>query len=153
MTDNQTTPATGSNPPAPAPNGITIQRPTIVGILYLANLFTGFSVVVGVILAYIWRGESEAQEWEKTHYTYHIYTFWIGFALFVLTFVCWIAMIFGSIAMQSGSHQPPPLFFIVFFGGFFVWLLAAAWFVARCVLSLIKANKQEPMPKPTTWLF
>ena len=157
MTDEQPTTQTGgSTEPAtpPRPSGVTIQRPTIIGILYLANIFTGFSVIVGVVLAYVWRGEAETREWEKTHFTYNIYTFWIGFALFMLTFVGWFVMIFSTAAMQAGSNQPPgPLFFVVFFGGFALWLLAGAWFVTRCILSLMRCGKRQPMPKPTTWLF
>ena len=151
MTDDQPAPQPNT---APASSGVTIQRPTIVGICYLANLFTGFSVIVGVILAYIWRSEPETPEWEKSHYTYHIVTFWVGVALFLLTFVGWFVLVFGAAMMQAGSHQGPPVtFFILIFGGFFVWLLAAAWFIVRCIISLIKASRHEPMPKPTTLLF
>ena len=153
MTD-ETTATPGPAADAQPKTGVTVQRPTIIGILYIANLFTGFSVLVGLVLAYVWRGEKDTAEWEKTHFTYYIYTFWIGFALFMLTFVGWFAVIFGAAAMQAGTNQPPlPSFFIVIFGGFFVWMLAAAWFVTRCILSLIKSGKREPMPRPTTWLF
>ena len=137
--------------------GITLQRPTIIGILYLANFVLGFSVIVGVILAYIWRSETEAQDWEKTHFTYHIRTFWIGFAIFMLTFIGYFVFIFGMIAaheMNGGGSEPPsPAIFIVIFGWIIVWFLSAAWFLARCVLSLVKSSNRQPMPKPETWLF
>ena len=39
--------STGAEPDT----GVTLYRPIIVAILYLANLFTGFSVLIGLILA------------------------------------------------------------------------------------------------------
>ena len=46
--------ARGSASRAAAPStGVTLYRPIIVGALYLLTLFTGFSVLVGLILAFI----------------------------------------------------------------------------------------------------
>jgi uncharacterized membrane protein len=108
-----------------------------------------------VILAYIWRSEPQTEEWEKTHYTYLIQTFWIGLVLTFGGLFVWFAAIFALLPPAGTSNQGPddPTFFIVFFGMFFVWLAAAIWFCTRCILSLIKAGKREPMPKPRTWLF
>jgi uncharacterized membrane protein len=36
--------------------------------------------------------------------------------------------------------------------GFVLWLAVAVLVVVRSVLSLINAQKREPMPKPDTWL-
>ena len=138
----------------PPRTGVTLQRPTIVGLLYLLNIFLGFSVFVGLVLAYVWRNDAEAQEWERTHFTYLIRTFWIGLAVFMGMFVLWIVLIFGTAFDQAGQDQPPrgDIFF-VFFGAMLVWLLGAVWFCIRCILSLVKAGDCKPMPRPGTWLF
>ncbi len=41
--------------------GVTLMRPTIVGALYLLNIFLGFSVFIGLILACIWRSDAATQ--------------------------------------------------------------------------------------------
>ena len=138
----------------PPRTGVTLQRPVIVALLYLLNIFVGFSVFVGLVLAYVWRGEAETQAWEKTHYTYLIRTFWIGLAVFVGTFVLLIGSMVGLAFDQAGQSDPPePGFFLGFFGVIGVWLASAVWFCIRCVLSLVKAGECKPMPRPRTWLF
>jgi uncharacterized membrane protein len=144
--------------PQPPPRaGVTMQRPTMVGVLYLANIVLGFSVFVGLVLAYVWRRDPEAQEWERTHFTYLIRTFWIGAAVFLSMFVVWFAAIFGIVfdqELQAGqADQPPAGFFLGFFGVILVWLLCAVWFCIRCILSLVRAADYKPMPNPGTWLF
>ena len=155
--DPQTAPSAAvSAPNTSRPNaGVTIQRPIIVAGLFLINIMLTFSVFVGVILAYIWRSEAQTEEWEKTHYTYLIQTFWIGLVLTIGGVFLWFgAFIFALPPSGAGNQTPPdPAFFIVVFGMFFVWLALAIWFCTRCILSLIKAGKREPMPKPRTWLF
>ncbi len=139
----------------PPATGVTLYRPTIVGLLYLLNIFLGFSVFVGVVLAYIWRGEPETQDWEKTHYTYLIRTFWVGLVLVLGTFVLFFASVFGvALNAEAGGGEPHAAGFVAgMFGWIAVWMLAAIWFCARTILSLVKAGKRQPMPNPGTWLF
>ena len=127
----------------PKESGVTLMRPTIVAALYLLNFVFGFSVIVGVILAYVWRADTDTAEWERTHYTYLIRTFWISFAAFVLFMAMWVFALGGP----SGG------FSILFFGSMLAMLLVAAWFCIRCILSLVKTGNREPMPNPRTWLF
>ena len=153
---DETTQATRQPQPPPRA-GVTMQRPTIVAALYLANIVLGFSVFVGLVLAYVWRNDAESQEWERTHFTYLIRTFWIGAAVFLLMFLLWFGAIFGLVfdqALQGGhSDSPPAGFFLGFFGVILVWLLCAVWFFIRCILSLVRAADNKPMPNPGTWLF
>ena len=58
-----------------AQTGVTFQRPAIVAGLYLATLILGLSVFVGLILAYVWRGENDGEPWEESHFTYLIRQF------------------------------------------------------------------------------
>ena len=152
---DETTQAMRQSQQAPRP-GVTMQRPTIVAGLYLANILLGFSVFVGLVLVYVWRNDPEAQDWERTHFTYLIRTFWIGAAVFLVMFAFWFVAIFGIVIDQelAGQSDPPPAgFFLGFFGVILVWLLCAVWFFIRCILSLVRAADYKPMPRPQTWLF
>ncbi len=158
MSETPSTPDPATPQTAPTqstePQAVLLYRPTIIAMLYIANFMLGFSVLVGVVLAYVWRSEAKTQEWEKTHFTYHIRTFWMGLVVFLFTITGYFVMIFGTFAQQSMNPEPPPpWFFALFFGFFFVWLLAAAWFLIRCIMPLVRVGKQQPMPKPRTWLF
>ena len=125
MTDNLTTP-----PPSgpPAQGGFDTNHPTIISLCYLASFVTGITGIVGIILAYVWR--DSAEEWERSHYTYLIRTFWIGLVGSVISFVLMIVLI-----------------------GFLTGLAVAVWVAVRSVMSLLKAQKREPMPDPETLLF
>ena len=119
-------------PPAPAPQsqsaGFDFNRPTIVSALYLSSFVLGVTVIIGVVLAYVWKGEPHA-EWETSHYEYLIRTFWIGLIGSVISFILMLVLI-----------------------GFLLWIAVAVLVVVRSVLSLINAQKQMPMPNPETWL-
>ena len=122
-------------PEAPGPVQSTAQRggfdlnyPTIVSLLYLSSFVLGITVIVGVVLAYV--GRSEAREpWEASHYQYLINTFWIGLIGSVIGFVLLIVVV-----------------------GVLIWIAVMVLVVVRSVLSLIRAQKHEPMPNPGTWL-
>ncbi len=133
---------------------VTLYRPVIVAGLYLLNIVLGFSVFIGLILAYVWRGEEETLAWEQTHYTYLVRTFWIGVAVWAAT-ACLFAVSFGLVFGQGGGPEavPPPGFFLTVFGAMIVWLLSAVWFFARSLLALVRAINCKPMPRPWTWLF
>ena len=135
-------------------SGVTLMRPTIVAALYLLNFVFGFSVIVGVILAYVWRADADTAEWERTHHTYLIRTFWISFVALVLFAAMWVIAFFSYLPQSGGDPgNPPAVFFILFFGSMLAMLLVAAWFCIRCILSLVKTGNREPMPNPKTWLF
>lgn len=115
-------------PPPSAAAGFDFNGPTIVSLLYLSSFILGVTGLVGVILAYVWKGEARPG-WEASHYQYLIRTFWIGLIGTALGFLLLIVLI-----------------------GFFVWIGVAVLVVVRCVLSLINAQKQEPMPNPQSWI-
>jgi uncharacterized membrane protein len=120
-------------PPAPSTPGsqspgFDFNRPTIISLLYLSTFVFGITLIVGVVLAYVWKGEAHA-DWESSHYDYMIRTFWIGLIGSVISFILMLVLI-----------------------GFLVWIAVAVLVVVRCVLSLISAQKQAPMLNPQTWL-
>lgn len=108
--------------------GFDFNQPTIISLLYLSSFILGVTAIVGVVLAYVWKGEAK-QEWEISHYQYLINTFWIGFVGSIVSVLLMIVLI-----------------------GFLLIFAVAALVVVRCVLSLINAQKREPMPNPGTWL-
>jgi uncharacterized membrane protein len=112
----------------PAASGFEFNRPTIVGLLFLASYVTGISAIIGVVLAYVWKGEPH-QPWEATHYTYLIRTFWLGIAGFVL----------GIVTLLVGVG------FLILFG-------IGIWALVRTIMSLINAQKREAMKDPQTLL-
>lgn len=116
-------------PPAHRSEGFDGNRPTIVAILYLASFVTGITGLVGVVLAHMWQGERQ-EEWTASHYTYLIRTFWLTFVASIVALVLSLVFI-----------------------GLLLFPVIAVWFGVRSVVSLMKAQKREPMPDPKTLAF
>ena len=117
--------------PARAPgtaNSFDFNRPTVISLLYLSSCVLGVTALIGLVLAYVWKGEPHA-EWETSHYAYLIRSFWLGLIGFGVGLVLAIVLI-----------------------GFVVWVAVGVLIVVRSVLSLVNAQKQQPMPNPDTWL-
>lgn len=110
-------------------SGFDFNHPTIVALLYLASFVVGITGIVGVVLAYVWRGEA-GTGWEASHYTFHIRTFWIAFLAGIVSAILMIVLI-----------------------GFFGFLLIAIWVIVRTVLALLQAQKQQPIANPESWLW
>jgi uncharacterized membrane protein len=121
-------------PPSPPPGASSssatfdFNQPTIISLLYLSSFILGVTSIVGVVLAYVWKGEAKA-DWEASHYEYLINTFWIG-------------LVGGVISV----------FLMLLLIGFLLLPAVIVLVVVRCVLSLINAQKRAPMPNPGTWL-
>jgi len=123
--DNLDPKPAGTSPTA----GFEFNNPTVISLLYLASFVTGITGIVGVVLAYAWRSEPKAA-WEVSHYEYLIRTFWI---FFVGTIVG-VILIFALI-------------------GLLILPAVTVLVVVRCVLSLLAAQKNEPMSNPQSWLI
>ncbi|MCK9543388.1 MAG: hypothetical protein M0R03_15310 [Novosphingobium sp.] len=121
-------PDAAAPPPSASKGGFDFNNPTIISLLYLASCVTIVTGIVGVVLAYNWRSDARP-EWEASHYEYLINTFWIG--------------LFGTIISV--------VLMLVLIGFLLIWAVAIL-VIVRCVLSLINAQKQAPMPNPGTWL-
>lgn len=126
MTDIEPNPT--PQPDATPTGGFDFNRPTIIGLLYLGSFITGVSGLVGLVLAYVWKGEPN-QPWEVAHYTYLIRTFWLGL---VASFIGVLTLIIGI--------------------GFLILVAVGIWALVRTVLSLVKAQQRAPMPDPLTWV-
>lgn len=127
MTEPSTTgnrqPTTGNN------SGFDFNQPTIISLCYLASFVTGITGLVGIVLAHVWQGENR-DNWSASHFSYLIRTFWLGLVASLIATVLSFVLI-----------------------GFVLFPVIAIWVGVRSVMSLLKAQKQEPMPDPETLLF
>jgi uncharacterized membrane protein len=99
---------------------------TIVYVLYLVGLLLGITIIVGLVVAYVFR--DGAAPWLRTHYRYQIRTFWI-----VLLY-----LIIGAVTT-----------FILI--GYLILLFTLFWFVIRCVKGLRLASEGMAVTNPATW--
>jgi uncharacterized membrane protein len=100
----------------------------IVYILYLVSLLVGLTAIVGLIMAYVNRGD--APDWVQSHYRFQIRTFWIGLLYGLLSLVTAILVI-----------------------GIFFGLFTFVWWIVRCAKGLKLLARGEPYEKATTWLW
>jgi len=100
----------------------------IVYALYLASFIVGITLLVGVVVAYIYR--KDADDWLASHYRFQIRTFW----MFVL---------FSVIGGMS----------TIVFVGWFVLVFAAVWLIVRCVIGIKRLGERQSIEDPASWLF
>jgi uncharacterized membrane protein len=105
--------------------------------LYLAAFITGFTAIIGLILAYTQQGTAGPDM--RTHYTFLIRTFWIGVVLTVAT--CLLA---GVGALLSFILVGIP---IVILAGV-LGSVAAIWYGVRCIIGLVHASRGDAYPRP-----
>lgn len=127
---NVTTP-----PPAPPPSPTPQQQNTgdggmanIIYILYLVGIAVGITSIVGVVMAYMNKGD--APEWLESHYRFQIRTFWIG-------------MLYGIIGMVLTT-------IIV---GFLVLLFVLVWWIVRCIKGMRALGDRQPVENVESWMF
>ncbi|RJF94083.1 DUF4870 family protein [Sphingomonas cavernae] len=109
--------------------GFDFNRPTIIALLYLASFITGITAVIGIVLAHIWANEP-GEAWGQSHYRYLIRTFWLALAAGAVGVVLTIVLV-----------------------GFAILFAVTLWVAVRSVVSLVKAQKREPLADPATLLF
>jgi uncharacterized membrane protein len=102
--------------------------PMVVYALYLISFVVGFTSVIGVVIAYVYRGKGPA--WLDEHYRYQIRTFWIG--LLYAT----IASILVLVAI-----------------GIPLLIALAVWLIVRCVKGFRGLQEKRAPDNVDTWLF
>ena len=100
----------------------------VIYVLYLASFVIGITGIVGIVLAHLNSGKSEA--WLESHYTWAIRTFWLG--------------LLG--ALVSGI-----LMFVLI--GMLLMPLVALWVIIRTIVGLQKLGRNEPIADPQSWLL
>ncbi|MFI0472713.1 DUF4870 family protein [Halomonas sp. HMF6819] len=114
-------------PREPAPKADTTVA-LVVYALYLANFFTGFTVIVGVIVSYVYHGNGP--HWLDEHYRYQIRTFWIGLLYLSVASLLTLVLI-----------------------GFPLLLAVAVWFIVRCVKGFKGIQEKRPPSDVNGWLL
>jgi uncharacterized membrane protein len=115
--------------PVPASNSFQLNRPTVVALLYLGGFITGITVIIGLVLSYMWQKEP-MEPWEASHYRWHIRTFWIGL---VYSLICTL------------------LVFILI--GALLYIAVAIWFAVRAIKAMLAAQRSEPIMAVESWLL
>jgi uncharacterized membrane protein len=100
----------------------------VVYILYLVSLIVGLTSIVGVIMAYVNRGD--APDWVRTHYRFQIRTFWIG-------------LLYGAISLLT----------VIIVIGIFFGMFTFVWWIVRCAKGLKQLGRGEPYENAATWLW
>ena len=102
--------------------------PMVVYALYLASFVVGFTSVIGVVIAYVYRGKGPERLDE--HYRYQIRTFWIG-------------LLYASVAT---------LLTVVLIG-IPLLIALAVWLIVRCVKGFRGLQEKRAPDNVGTWLF
>ncbi len=121
------TPSSPQNMPRPTPQKPDTTMAMVVYGLLLAGMVSGFTPVIGVVIAYVYQGKGP--DWLDAHYRYQIRTFWIG-------------LLYGLIATV--------LTLVVI--GVPLLIALAVWMIIRCVKGFKGLQEQRPPSNPTTWL-
>ena len=96
--------------------------------LYLAGFVAGITPLVGVVIAYVYRGKGPA--WLDEHYRYQIRTFWIG-------------LLYGLVATLLA----------VVGIGFLLMIALAVWLIIRCVKGFKGLQEKRAPSNVDTWLI
>ncbi|MFC2992477.1 DUF4870 family protein [Halomonas tibetensis] len=102
--------------------------PMVVYALYLLSFVVGFSSVIGVVIAYVYRGKGPA--WLDEHYRYQIRTFWIG-------------LLYATIASLL----------VLVAIGVPLLIALAVWLIVRCVKGFRSLQEKRAPNNVDTWLF
>ena len=144
MTDVSTAPSDPGialNPGADADANARLLTSIIYG-LYLAGFISGgLTSIAGVIMAYVVKGS--APEWARSHYTFQIWTFWIGLGLMLLLVpfvIAWVVT--GAVLSIVGIG------ILMLIATFFVIAAPFLWFAARCAVGLSYSVQSQPYPRP-----
>ena len=97
-------------------------------VLYAISVLFGVTAIVGVVLAYLARGD--APNWLASHYRFQIRTFWLLALFSVIGVLLTVVLI-----------------------GYLVLFATAVWLIVRCVKGWQHLDRLEPVDNVETWLF
>ncbi|NOG31590.1 DUF4870 domain-containing protein [Halomonas sp. TBZ9] len=100
----------------------------VIYALYLASFILGFTSLIGVVIAYVYKGKGPA--WLDEHYRYQIRTFWMGFLYAVVFSLLTIILI-----------------------GFPLLVALAVWLIIRCVKGFKGLQEKRAPSNVNSWLF
>jgi len=100
----------------------------LIYILYLASLVFGITGLIGVVMAYVNKGDGPG--WVDSHYRFQIRTFWVGLLIGV------VGGLMSLIAI-----------------GWFVLLFGLIWIIVRCAKGMKYLARGQAHPDPGAWMF
>ena len=106
----------------------TIPTAKVIYILLLVSTLVGFSGIIALIMAYIFKDKST--DWLQTHYRFQIRTYWIGLLYAVI----------GVITVPITV-------------GYLVLLFTFIWMVVRCAKGLKQLENEQPVNNLESWFF
>jgi len=104
---------------------------SIVYVLYLIGPANGFTVLIGVIIAFMRKDKAPA--WLASHYEFQIRTVLYAIALVLIAIIGVFTVILIPLSLL-------------------IWLLLGLWIVVRCVVGLMRIVDARPNPDPTSFL-
>ena len=104
----------------------------VVYILYIASVVFGLLALIGIVTAYIARGNSDAIR--HSHFTFQIRTFWIAILFGMISFALIFTVVLIPLAWIMGL-------------GLFIWTLT------RNIKGLMRLSDNKAIDNPTSWLF
>lgn len=100
----------------------------VIYTLYLASFILGFTSLIGVVIAYVYKGKGPV--WLDEHYRYQIRTFWIGLVYGIVFSILTFVLI-----------------------GFPLLLALAVWLIIRCVKGFKGLQEKRAPNNVDAWLF
>ena len=100
----------------------------IIYFLLIASTIIGVTGIIGLIMAYVYRDDSD--HWLQAHYRFQIRTYWIG-----LLYAC-----IGLLMLNT-----------IF--GFIMLLFVFVWMIVRCTKGLKQLDAMAPVKNLESWLF
>lgn len=100
----------------------------VVYALFLASFVVGFTSLIGVVIAYVYRGKGP--DWLDEHFRYQIRTFWIGLLYATLFSLLTFVLI-----------------------GFPLLIALAVWLIVRCVKGFKGLQEKRAPSNVDTWLI
>lgn len=116
--------------------------PMVAYVLYLLTFASGFTVFIGLIIAYANRATAGPKM--ESHYTFMIRTFWLSIWWFIIG---GLLVLFGGVFSVILVGIP----FLML--GVFICSVVGIWFGVRCIMGLLHLSRGEAYPRPMNWLI
>tara|TARA_R110002049_G_scaffold228949_1_gene401112 strand:+ start:396 stop:752 length:357 start_codon:yes stop_codon:yes gene_type:complete len=117
---------TDSNQISVDPN--TKGNANLIYILYLVGIVIGITPIIGVIMAYMGKGQGNPVL--ESHYNNQINIFWKGLLYSVIGVVLTAVLI-----------------------GILILLAALIWYIVRCIKGMQALSAGQPIENPGSWMF
>ncbi len=113
--------------------------------LYFAFFAAGITPLIGVIIAYVKRGDARGTIWES-HFDNLITVFWVGLVLCLILMPVWI-FVLGATILAAAATWPASIFtfpFILVLIFFPFSLLVLIWYLYRTIKGFVRALDGKP---------